>query len=162
MSNLKNDEINFSSVRLVDGEGNNKGIFRVSDALKQAQREGLDLVVINEKSDPPVARILDYNKYTFSQKKKLNEISKNNKEIVVKEIRLSYNTALHDIKVKVRKAEEILKDGNQIKLSLRMRGREVSHKDVAYETINNFITLLNPKNYKRSEQDNQIIIIINN
>jgi translation initiation factor IF-3 len=97
--------------------------------LKIADRIGLDLVEISDKADPPVCKILDYQKYLYQQKKKAKEMKLNSSKIVVKEIRFGPNTDEHDFQFKLKHAKDFLEDGNKVKASIFFRGRSIKFAD---------------------------------
>lgn len=113
-----------------------------------ASEQELDLVLIAETAVPPVCRIMDYSKYKFDQAKKLKEAKKNQKILEVKEIRLSgknsRNLAIgeHDLAFKAKNAIKFLNSGNKIKLSIMMRGRQMSNSDIGVEIVNKFIEMV--------------------
>lgn len=117
-------------------------------ANELADKEELDLVLIAETAVPPVCRIMDYSKYKFDQAKKLKEAKKNQKVLEVKEIRLSgknsRNLAIgdHDLAFKAKNAIKFLNSGNKIKLSIMMRGRQMSNSDIGVEIVNKFIEMV--------------------
>ena len=113
-----------------------------------ASEQELDLVLIAETAQPPVCRIMDYSKYKFDQAKKLKEAKKNQKILEVKEIRLSgknsRNLAIgeHDLAFKAKNAIKFLNSGNKIKLSIMMRGRQMSNSEIGVEIVNKFIEMV--------------------
>ncbi len=111
-------------------------------ARKIAQEKQLDLVKIAPDAKPPVCKIINYSKYRYEQMKKEKEARKKQKIIVTKEIRISLNIDVHDLEVKTKKASQFLRDGNKVKLSIRFRGRELGHTDLAHELINKFVDSL--------------------
>ncbi len=100
-----------------------------TDALKIAREEGLDLVMISEKADPPVCKILDYKKFLYDQKKKQKEIKNNAQKVVVKEIRFGPNTDEHDFEFKKKHAIKFLEEGSKIKSYVFFKGRSILFKD---------------------------------
>jgi translation initiation factor IF-3 len=104
-------------------------VFSTTEALAMAQEEGLDLVVISEKADPPIAKILDYKKFLYDQKKKQKEIKNKAQKVVVKEIRFGPNTDDHDYEFKKKHAIKFLEDGFKIKAFVFFRGRTILFKD---------------------------------
>lgn len=100
-----------------------------SDALKIAREDGLDLVMISEKADPPVCKILDYKKFLYDQKKKQKEIKNNAQKVVVKEIRFGPNTDEHDFEFKKKHAVKFLEEGSKIKAYVFFKGRSILFKD---------------------------------
>lgn len=129
-----NDEITADSVRVVDGEsGDMLGVMKTSDAIAKAAEKGLDLVEVSPGASPPVCKILDYGKYRYEAQKKAKEAKKNQKIVQTKEIKLRMNTDTHDLDVKMRNARKFIEHGDKVKVSLRFRGREVTHNDIARE-----------------------------
>jgi translation initiation factor IF-3 len=104
-------------------------VLSTSDALKIAREDGLDLVMISEKADPPVCKILDYKKFLYDQKKKQKEIKNNAQKVVVKEIRFGPNTDEHDFEFKKKHAVKFLEEGSKIKAYVFFKGRSILFKD---------------------------------
>jgi translation initiation factor IF-3 len=122
-----NAEVRFPQVRVI---GNYNGqIMSSFEAAKIAQEEGVDLILINENANPPVVRIEDYGKFLYDLEKREKEAQKNVHKVQMKEISLSLNIADHDLGVKAKKANEFLQNGDKVKLSLLMKGREMNMKD---------------------------------
>jgi translation initiation factor IF-3 len=122
-----NAEVRFPQVRVI---GNYNGqIMSSFEAAKIAQEEGVDLILINENASPPVVRIEDYGKFLYDLEKREKEAQKNVHKVQMKEISLSLNIADHDLAVKAKKANEFLQNGDKVKLSLLMKGREMNMKD---------------------------------
>ena len=137
-----NEKIRDKEVRLIDVDGNQLGIVPIAQAKKIAQEKQLDLVKIAPDAKPPVCKIINYSKYRYEQMKKEKEARKKQKIIVTKEIRISLNIDVHDLEVKIKKASQFLSDGNKVKLSIKFRGREMGHMDLAHELINKFVDKL--------------------
>src|SRR6185436_12886424 len=116
--------ISVPQVRLV-GENVEIGIYNTQDALKIAQDQGLDLVEISPTVDPPVCKIIDYNKFLYDKKKKEKEMKAKSKVSEVKEIRFTPNTDDHDFDFKAKHAESFLKDGNKVKAYVQFKGRAI-------------------------------------
>lgn len=108
------------------------------EALKIARERQLDLVKVAPQAKPPVCRIMDYGKYKYERSKKEREARKNQKIVNVKEVRLSPNIEEHDLNVKRRNAERFLKKGDKVKVTIRFRGRELSHTDIGKEIMERF------------------------
>jgi translation initiation factor IF-3 len=106
--------------------------------LSIADEKKLDLVKISPTAKPPVCKIIDYSKFRFDQSKREKEARKKQKTITIKELRLSPNIDKHDVDVKVKKALEFLHSGDKVKISIRFRGREMGHTDVAYSILHDF------------------------
>ena len=114
---------------LIDASGEKKGVHPIDKAISIALGEGLDLVEISPKSNPPVCKIIDYGKYKYQNQKKANEAKKKQKNIDVKEIKFRPNIDTHDYQVKMRSVEKFLSEGDKVKITLRFRGREMVHQD---------------------------------
>lgn len=112
------------------------GILSQKEALEQAYKAGLDLVEISPNADPPVCKILDYGKYKFEEQKRRAEIRKKQKIIEIKELQLRPGIDKHDFEVKMRSARKFLEDGDKLKITLRFRGRELSHQELGTDVLN--------------------------
>lgn len=124
-----NEEIRAPKVRLVGDNIPEPGIYPISAAMKMADEMELDLVEITAKADPPVCKILDYQKYLYQQKKKAKEMKQNATKIVIKEIRFGPNTDEHDFQFKLKHAQEFLGEGSKVKASVFFRGRSIQFAD---------------------------------
>jgi len=133
-----NEQIRDKEVRLIDFDGKQLGIMPSREALRLADERKLDLVKISPTAKPPVCKIIDYSKFRFDQSKKEKEQRKRQKIITIKELRLSPNIDKHDVDVKIKKAIEFLTDGDKVKVSIRFRGREMGHTEIAYEILRDF------------------------
>ena len=120
--------IRVPQVRLV-GENVEVGVYDTSVAQKMAQDQGLDLVEISPQADPPVCKIIDYNKFLYEKKKKEKEMKAKSKVSEVKEIRFTPNTDDHDFDFKSKHAENFLKDGNKVKAYVQFKGRAIMFKE---------------------------------
>ncbi|GJM20551.1 MAG: translation initiation factor IF-3 [Planctomycetota bacterium] len=119
-----NDEIRGRQVRLIDENGEQKGIVETQDALDMARERGLDLVEVAPEARPPVCKILDYGKQKYLAKKKENEARKKQHQVVVKEVRVRPKIDTHDLSTKLRKAREFLEHGDKLQVNMLFRGRE--------------------------------------
>lgn len=133
-----NEEIREKEVRLIDLDGSQLGIVPIKDALNAAYDKNLDLVMIAPNSKPPVCRIMDYSKYRFDQMKKEKEAKKKQKVMEVKEVRLSPNIGDHDFDTKLKSAQKWLAGGDKVKVSVRFRGREITHNDLGRDILDKF------------------------
>ena len=124
-----NEEITASRVRLVGENIEEQGIYPITQAMKMADELGLDLVEISAKADPPVCKIIDYQKYLYQQKKKAKEMKSNSAKIVIKEIRFGPNTDEHDFQFKLKHAMEFLQEGAKVKASVFFKGRSIIYSD---------------------------------
>lgn len=129
-------------MRLIDEEGEMRGVVSLDEALAAADEAGLDLVNISPNADPPVCKILDYGKYRYEQQKKEKTAKKNQKVTEIKEIRLSASIENHDIEVKAKAARKFLADGDKVKVSLRFRGREMGYTQLGFDAMNRFAELV--------------------
>lgn len=112
------------------------GVMSRDEALAKAKEMGgLDLILVNPNSDPPVCKIVDYSKYRYMKEKKAKELKKNSKATEVKEVKMSYKIDVHDYEVRKKNALKFLKQGNRVKCSIMFRGREVQHDALGYELL---------------------------
>jgi translation initiation factor IF-3 len=118
------------------------GIYPIHQALSVAKQLELDLVEVNPKAEPPVCRIMDFGKYKYEQKKQDNVAKKKRTEIEVKEVKLRPKTDNHDFDFKMRHVQRFLDDGNKAKVTIRFRGREMAHPEVARDRFDKIIALL--------------------
>jgi translation initiation factor IF-3 len=116
-----------SDVRVVGEENEAIGIMRLSEALTMADDKNVDLVLIAPQGNPPVCRIMDYGKFKFEQSKRDKELRKNQKQFELKEVRMSLNIDDNDLNTKVGNVVKFLKSGDKVKITIRFRGREMTH-----------------------------------
>ena len=133
-----NEEIRDREVRVIDADGTQLGVMSSFAALQLAEEKQLDLVKIAPTAKPPVCKLMDYGKYRFEQAKREREIRKNQKVIEIKEVRLSATIEDHDIEVKYKAAAKFLQDGNKVKVSIRFRGRQISHSEIGLDVMKDF------------------------
>ncbi|MCX7881325.1 MAG: translation initiation factor IF-3 [Patescibacteria group bacterium] len=139
---LINYRIEANQLRVIDETGKQIGILTKEEALKKAQEEEKDLVLIAPKAIPPVAKIIDFKKFLYQEEKKEKEGKKGVKKSVVKNINLSLFIAAGDLERLVNKGKEFLNEGNQLRLSLTLRGREIAKKEMAFSLVNQYIKQL--------------------
>ncbi|RXJ80884.1 translation initiation factor IF-3 [Arcobacter sp. F2176] len=132
---IMNDDITAKEVRCMGDDGTNYGIISTADALKTADEQGLDLVLIAPEGKPPVAKIMDYSKFKYQQEKKKKEARKNQKVIVLKEVKFSVKIAENDINYKVKHAIEFLEKGFHVKCRVFLKGREMAHPEAGAEVL---------------------------
>ena len=130
-----NEDISSPDVQLIDAEGANRGVVRTREALAEAQEQGLDLVIISPNSTPPVAKILDLGRFKFAAQKKAAEARKKQKVIEVKEIQLRPNIDTHDYETKMKAANRFLDEGDRVKVTMRVRGREMAHQELGAQLL---------------------------
>ncbi len=124
-----NNQIRVPQVRLVGDNVENPGVFSTSEAIKLADQLELDLVEISPKADPPVCRIIDYQKFLYQQKRKQKELKAKTVQVVVKEIRFGPNTDEHDYNFKLKHAEKFLSEGAKVKAYVFFKGRSILFKE---------------------------------
>ena len=137
-----NEEIIDKEVRLIGENGEQLGVMSASEALRVAYDSDLDLVKISPNAQPPVCKVMNYGKYKFEQIKKQKEARKNQKVVELKEIWLSMTIDVGDLNVKAKQAQKFLSQGNKIKVSIRMRGRQNAHSDLGIEVMNKFYQII--------------------
>jgi translation initiation factor IF-3 len=130
-----NHRIRVPEVLVIGPDGNKLGVLQTHEALRMAHEQGLDLVEINPKSDPPVCKILDFGKYKYEEKKKQAQARRNQAVVEIKEIKLRPKTDDHDINFKIRAARRFLEAGHKVKFTVRFRGREITHPEKAHEQL---------------------------
>lgn len=142
-----NEEIKYDSLRVTvpnltpSDNGRAKkdealGIMTKAEALAKAKElGGLDVILINENSDPPVAKIVDYSKFRYEKEKKAKELKKNSKASEVKEVKMSYKIDVHDYGVRIKNASKFIKQGNRVKCTVQFKGREVQHDKLGFELL---------------------------
>lgn len=138
-----NEQIRDKEVRLIGADGSQLGIFSAYNAQKIADEAHLDLVKISPNAVPPVCKVMDYGKYRYEQSKKEKEAKKNQKIVELKEIRLSMTIDDGDLSTKAKTAAKFLKEGNKVKVSLRMRGRQMVYVNEGIAVVLKFAELLN-------------------
>ena len=132
-------------MRVIGEQGDQLGIMDIVSARRLADDAGLDLVNISPKAVPPVCKIMDYGKYRFEQGKKQKEAKKNQKTTTLKEMRLSATIDTHDMEVKAKNVSKVLAGGDKVKVSIRFRGRQLSHTENGLAVMNAFLQMLGDK-----------------
>ena len=132
----RNQNIRAAEVRVIDSDGTMLGIFPTRQAVAMAKEQELDLVEISPNAQPPVCKILDYNKYVYEQGKKAAEAKKKQAKVTLKELRIKSHIAEHDLEVKMRQIEEFLRKKNQVRFLVVFHGRENQHKDIGIQILN--------------------------
>lgn len=130
-----NDQIRSRQVRLIDADGENRGVVDIEKAVEIAEQAGLDLVEVAPNSDPPVCRVLDYGKFMYERAKKEKEARKSATKVEIKEIRLRPKTSDHHKGFKVRDARRWLTEGKKVRVRIRFRGREITYPEIALEDM---------------------------
>ena len=130
-----NKSISAKSVRVITDNGEMLGVLQIEEALKMASDQGLDLVEVSPKANPPVCKIIDYGKYKYESQKRKNEARKKQKTIDVKEIKLRPNIDSHDFDVKIKSVKKFIENGDKVKITLRFRGREMVHQELGSNVL---------------------------
>ncbi|MCD7796134.1 MAG: translation initiation factor IF-3 [Clostridiales bacterium] len=133
-----NKEIRDKELRVISADGEQLGIMSASQALKIAEENNLDLVKIAPQAKPPVCKIMDYSKFRYEQAKREKENRKNQKQVEMKEIRLSVTIDVGDFNTKVNQARKFLASGHKLKVSLRLKGRMMAHSELGIENMKRF------------------------
>lgn len=137
-----NDEVRYPEVRLIGPNGEQYGVVSSDEARQRAYDTGTDLVVVAEKTTPPVVRIMDLGKHMYEVRKKEAKQKAKNKGGEIKGIRIGFRMGDHDLEIRLRQAEQFLHEGHKVKLEMRLHGREKGRLDMAQETMKKFITLV--------------------
>jgi translation initiation factor IF-3 len=137
-----NSEIKDKELRVISADGEQLGIMSAKEALKIAEDNDLDLVKIAPQAKPPVCKIMDYSKFRYEQAKREKENRKNQKQVEMKEIRLSVTIDVGDFNTKVNQAKKFLAAGHKLKVSIRLKGRMMAHSELGIENMNRFASSL--------------------
>lgn len=130
-----NEFINVPKVRVIDDEGENLGVMFTQEAIEQAAEVGLDLVEVSPNADPPVCKFLDIGKFKYEAQKKANLARKTQKTQELKEIKMRPNIDDHDYDTKMKKVHDFIGEGDKVKITLRFRGRELSHQQLGMQLL---------------------------
>lgn len=136
---LINEEIRDREVRVIGAQGEQLGIMPIAAALEAAESARLDLVRIVPNAQPPVCKLMDYDKHRFEQSKREKEMRKNQRVIAIKEVQLSATIEENDVQVKAKRAIKFLEDGDKVKVTIRFRGRQIAHQEIGLEVMHDFI-----------------------
>ena len=149
---LLNEFIRFPQLRVLDENNEHLGVLSTADALQKAKEREMDLVVIQPKAEPPVARIVDFGKFRYEQDKEARKQKAKQKSVEIKGVRLSLRIGAHDIDVRKEQAKKFLDDGDKVKVEIILRGREKRYGILARQIIEQFITALNAEMPVKVEQ----------
>lgn len=157
-----NSDIREKEVRLISESGEQLGVMSTAAAQRLADVKDRDLVMISPTANPPVCKIMDYNKYRFDQIKKEKEDKKNRSVVELKEMRLSAVIDIGDLKTKAKKVREFLTDGNKVKVSIMMRGRQQAHPEISMGIMDSFFEEVKDLGIieKRPNQEGRIINMV--
>ena len=148
---LINEQITHPEIRVIGENGEQLGIMTPAEAMRIADEAGLDLVNISPKANPPVCKIADYGKLRYEQEKRKKEAKKNQKVISIKEMRLSATIDIHDMEVKAKNVAKFLAGGDKVKVSIRFRGRQLSHTEQGLNVMNAFLEMLDNASVEKGE-----------
>ena len=133
-----NEEIRDREVRLISADGEQLGVMPTRQAMEMAEQAGLDLVKIAANAQPPVCKLMDYDKHRYEQSKRERDLRKNQRVVTLKEVQLSATIEENDVQTKFRNAVKILQDGDKVKVSIRFRGRQIAHADIGMKIMQDF------------------------
>lgn len=131
-----NDQIRVRQVRLIEADGNQIGIVDTRDAMRRAREADLDLVLVGERAQPPVARLMDYGKYRYEMQQEEKEARKRSRQHELKAIKFRVKIGDHDYRTKVNHVRRFLKGGHKVKITIMFRGRERTHPELGKELLN--------------------------
>lgn len=134
-----NEEISASQIRVIDDEGKMLGVLSRMEALSLAKEKGLDLIEVNPNGNPIVAKIIDYGKYKYELKKKMQEAKKNQVVVSVKEVQFRPKIDTHDFEFKMKHISDFIKDGDKVKICITFKGREIAHPEMADPLIDKIL-----------------------
>ena len=137
-----NRQIRSREVFLIDENGEQKGVMNTYDAFRLAEEAGLDLVEVSPMANPPVCKILDFGKYRYEMEKKQKEAKKNQAVTKLKEVRMQSKIADNDINTKSKAISEFLGEGNKVKVSIRFKGRTMTHPELGKEVLDTILVKL--------------------
>ncbi len=137
-----NHQIRASEVRVINEDGEQIGVMKLSQALNLAQENGLDVVEVSPMAQPPVVKLIDFAKFKYQQKKLEQQQKKKTKKTEVKTIWISVRISEHDMQIKAKKVEEFLTDGDLVKIELRMRGREQAYGELGHKQLQTFLNYI--------------------
>ena len=135
---MMNQEIRDREVRVIGQTGEQLGVMPTHAAMQLAEEAGLDLVKIVPNAQPPVCKLMDYDKYRYEQSKKERELRKNQKVVSIKEVQLSATIEENDVQTKAKAAQRFLGQGDKVKVSIRFRGRQITHPEVGLAVMQDF------------------------
>lgn len=142
-----NEQIRVKEVRLIDAEGEQRGVVDTPKALELAVEAELDLVEVSPNARPPVCKILNYGKYKYEQEKKLREQKKKQSQTKLKEVRMQPKIDVHDLDFKGKHIQEFLSGGNKVKVTIRFRGRELAHSERGKDVLKKVLERLDEGSY---------------
>lgn len=159
-----NEQIKAKEIRLIDQDGKMVGIIAVPDAIKMAQEVGLDVIEVSPNVTPPVCKISNFGKMKYELQKKASDAKKKQKVVETKEIKMSFNIGKGDYDVKIKHTQKFIEKGDKVKLSIRMKGREITHLEIAKKMMENVVkdteNFAKPEVNPRLEGMQMVVILI--
>ena len=158
-----NNRIHAPEVQVINSDGKNLGIVSTREAIELAKDQGLDLIEISPKANPPVCKIIDIGKYKYDLQKKANKAKKKQKIVNLKEIKLRPVTEIHDYNFKIKNAQKFLSKGDKVKFTVQFKGREMQHTHLGHELMKRIIndtTILGKVEVQPKFEGKQIIMIV--
>lgn len=134
-----NERIRFPQIRVIDVDGSQVGVISSEEGRRLAAQRELDLVLVSDKSEPPVCKVMDYGKYKYEKEKKEREAKKKQHNADVKEVKMRYKIDEHDYQVRVNSARRFLKSGDKVKATITFRGREIQHANLAEKLLKRMV-----------------------
>ena len=158
-----NERIRSPQVQVISSNGTNLGILDIKEAINAARQEGLDLIEISPKANPPVCKIIDIGKYKYDLQKKANKAKKKQKIVNLKEIKLRPVTEIHDYNFKIKNAQKFLSKGDKVKFTVQFKGREMQHTHLGHKLMQRIIndtTSIGKIEVQPKFEGRQIIMIV--
>lgn len=158
-----NERIRAPQIRLIDQDGNMIGVVTPAQGLEMARNAGLDLVEISPNAEPPVCKILDYGKFKYEAQKKAHDAKKKQKVVHIKEVKLRPGIDKHDLEIKLRAIGKFLDAGDKVKITLRFRGREMTHQQLGMKVLDNVREQLAGKirvEHEPSFEGRQVVMVV--
>lgn len=148
-----NEQIKSEEVRIINNEGENLGVIKTKEALRQAQEQEVDLVEINPKAQPPIAKLVDFSHFKYQKEKEARKQKANSHVSEIKGVRLSMRIGTHDLEIRRAQAEKFLNRGDKVKIELILRGRDRAQSQIGYEVVKKFAELIKETVNIRFEQE---------
>lgn len=137
-----NRQIKAPEVLVIDSDGSSRGVMRAGDALALAEEQGMDLIEVSPNANPPVCKILDYDKYRFQMEKRKKEMLRSQVIVKVREVRMQPKIDVHDLETKSKAIASFLEGGDKCKVSIRFRGRELAHTELGKVVLDKILARL--------------------
>lgn len=150
-------------MRVIDADGTQAGIMTARDALRLAESRSLDLVEVAPTAQPPVCRVMDFDKYRYTQKKKAHESKRGTTATIIKEVKMGALTEKHDIEFKVRHIQRFIAEGHRVKVSVSFRGRQITHPELGRALLERIVQMVldvaQPEGLPRMEGRNMSVLL---